>query len=74
MASVPMPKDYVKFSNKVLCMVQGTIQKRSLGYEAERVTMKLMKKLLDEGVLINNVMQELMHEGKVYDFKTLNEL
>jgi hypothetical protein len=74
MNQVPMPKDYVKFTNKLLCVVQGLICKKNLPLDAERVTMRVLTSLIDTSIIVNPVLGQLLHEGRICDSKTLAEL
>lgn len=69
-----MPKDYVKFTNKLVCMVQGTGQKRGLDLDHEQMTMQLLSKLLAEKVIVNPILAELIYDEKIWNFKTLADL
>jgi hypothetical protein len=69
-----MPKDYVKFTNKLLCVVQGIICKKGLSLDPEQVTLRVLTSLLDSQIIVNPILGELLHDGKIIDFKSLAEL
>ena len=45
--NVPMPKDFVKFTNKLHCITTGLVQKKGFDLDAERVTMRVLSCLID---------------------------
>ena len=56
-ANAPMPKDVLKFANKLKGLCEGINQKVRTPLHSSKMTVEVMKELLDERVIENAGLQ-----------------
>ena len=74
MQNAPMPKDVLKFANKVKGLCEGISQKSKTPIPPSKMTIDVMKELLEEGVIENNALLQIFNEGRIQNYDQLQEM
>lgn len=70
-----MPKDVLKFTNKLFGLCQGIITKKNVcQISPHKLTIDVLKNLLEEQVISNATLKQILYEGRVTDYDQLQEM
>jgi hypothetical protein len=64
-----MPKEVLKFTNKLFGLCQGvTTRKAACQITPHKMTIDVLKSLLEEDVIVNPTLKQILNEGRVNDY------
>ena len=63
--NTPIPKDIVKFANKLFGLAQGLVTKKGCNLSASKLTIDVLKQLMQVGVMENEFLLRLFNEGRI---------
>ena len=67
--NTPIPKDIVKFSNKLFGLCLGILTKKGVqSAAAQRLTVDVLKMLMEENVIENEFLLQTFNEGRVKEY------
>jgi hypothetical protein len=70
-----MPKDVLKFTNKLFGLCQGiTIKQKVCSTTPHKLTIEVLRNLLNEQVIQNDQLLQILNEGRITDYDQLQEM